>query len=111
MAALHAHAHRYCLTDAAGTRNSTRVRPDTNAALITELAALLDVGQLQALIGDAVVQRLRAGARGDGGRVEPLAALLAHDDLRLFCGMLLGAVQRRAVPAQRPAEHPAAAPC
>jgi len=78
--------------------------------LIAELAALLDVEQLTALVGAPQINRLRASAHADAGPVEPLAALLLHDDLRLFCGMLLGAVQRRAVLAQTaPAPEPRAA--
>lgn len=73
--------------------------------LACELAALLDVEQLASLIGESGVKRLRAMATAEVP-VDPLAALLAHDDLRLFCGMLLGAVQRRAVLA--PASTPAA---
>jgi len=74
--------------------------------LIAELAALLDVEQLAVLVGAPQINRLRASAHAESGPVEPLAALLRHDDLRLFCGMLLGAVQRRAVLAQTAAAAP-----
>ncbi len=68
--------------------------------LTAELAALLDVEQLAAIIGERQITRLRASAHAESGPVDPLAALLLHDDLRLFCGMLYGAVQRRAVLAE-----------
>ncbi|MGE5234642.1 MAG: hypothetical protein ACM3OB_11075 [Acidobacteriota bacterium] len=64
--------------------------------LLSEIAALTDAQQLKALIGERAVARLRGRIGSQDGAAEPLVGLLAHDDLRLFVEMLVGAVQRRA---------------
>jgi len=64
--------------------------------LLAEIAALTDAQQLKALIGERAVARLRGRIGSEDGAAEPLVGLLAHDDLRLFVEMLVGAVQRRA---------------
>ncbi|MEO8505711.1 MAG: hypothetical protein ABI609_17575 [Acidobacteriota bacterium] len=64
--------------------------------LVSEIAALLDVNQLSRLIGADAVQRLRTQPKGES--LEPsvgLAHFVAHDDLQIFCRMLLGSVERR----------------
>lgn len=75
--------------------------------LTLEMAAVLDVTLLKALIGDKKVEGLRARVMAVKNRPAPTAStpgqgldslipLLAEDDLRIFLDLLLGAVMRRA---------------
>jgi hypothetical protein len=75
--------------------------------LTLEMAAVLDVTILKALIGDKIVDGLRARVMAVKNRPAPTAStpgqgldslipLLAEDDLRIFLELLLGAVSRRA---------------
>ena len=75
--------------------------------LTLEMAAVLDVTILKALIGDKKVEGLRARVMAVKNRPAPTAStpgqgldslipLLAEDDLRIFLELLLGAVMRRA---------------
>src|SRR5687768_15161002 len=75
--------------------------------LTLEMAAVLDVTILKALIGDKKVDGLRARVMAVKNRPAPTAStpgqgldslipLLAEDDLRIFLELLLGAVMRRA---------------
>jgi hypothetical protein len=75
--------------------------------LTLEMAAVLDVTILKALIGDKKVDGLRARVMAVKNRPAPTAStpgqgldslipLLAEDDLRIFLELLLGAVSRRA---------------
>lgn len=75
--------------------------------LTLEMAAVLDVTILKALIGDKKVEGLRARVTAAKSRPAPttstpgqgldsLIPLLAEDDLRIFLDLLLGAVMRRA---------------
>ena len=75
--------------------------------LTLEMAAVLDVTILKALIGDKKVEGLRARVTAARNRPAPTAStpgqgldslipLLAEDDLRIFLELLLGAVMRRA---------------
>jgi hypothetical protein len=75
--------------------------------LTLEMAAVLDVTILKALIGDKMVDGLRARVMAVKNRPAPTAStpgqgldslipLLAEDDLRIFLELLLGAVSRRA---------------
>ncbi len=73
--------------------------------LVREIAAVIDVEQLTAIVGEKTVLRLRAqvgisAAPHADAPFDPIVPLLAHDDLRLFFNMLLGAVQRRAALAE-----------
>ncbi|HVG07011.1 MAG TPA: hypothetical protein VNM67_04850 [Thermoanaerobaculia bacterium] len=91
--------------------------------LTLEMAAILDVTILKALIGDKKVDGLRARVMAVKNRPAPTAStpgqgldslipLLAEDDLRIFLELLLGAVTRRASlsVAMREPEPPAPAP-
>ena len=80
------------------------------ARLTLELAALLDVGLLEQLVGSNAVKDLRmaaaaAAAAHEEGRerrthlpaeLEPLVPLLAGEDLKSFLALLLGSVLKRA---------------
>lgn len=100
--------------------------------LTLEMAAVLDVTILKALLGEKKVESLRARVTAARNRPAPTAStpgqgldslipLLAEDDLRIFLELLLGAVMRRAslsvilkeaaeaeAPAPAPAPPPAA---
>ncbi|HEX5715382.1 MAG TPA: hypothetical protein VF179_04435 [Thermoanaerobaculia bacterium] len=97
--------------------------------LTLEMAAVLDVTVLKALIGDKKVEGLRARVMAVKNRPAPTAStpgqgldslipLLAEDDLRIFLDLLLGAVTRRAslsvtmreAEPEAPVPPPAAAP-
>ncbi|HWN44098.1 MAG TPA: hypothetical protein VNW71_17875 [Thermoanaerobaculia bacterium] len=80
---------------------------DRLVQLTLEMAAVLDVTILKALIGDKKVEGLRARVMAVKNRPTPTAStpgqgldslipLLAEDDLRIFLDLLLGAVTRRA---------------
>jgi hypothetical protein len=80
---------------------------DRLVQLTLEMAAVLDVTILKALIGDKKVEGLRARvmavknrpaptASSPGQGLDSLIPLLAEDDLRIFLDLLLGAVSRRA---------------
>ncbi len=80
---------------------------DRLVQLTLEMAAVLDVTILKALIGDKKVEGLRARVMAVKNRPAPTAStpgqgldslipLLAEDDLRIFLDLLLGAVTRRA---------------
>ncbi len=75
--------------------------------LTLEMAAILDVTILKALIGEKKVEGLRArvtmaktrpvsSASTPGVGLDSLLPLLREDDLRIFLDLLLGAVMRRA---------------
>lgn len=106
---------------------------DRLVQLTLEMAAVLDVTILKALIGDKKVEGLRARVMAVKNRPAPTAStpgqgldslipLLAEDDLRIFLELLLGAVMRRAslsvtmreaepeAPAPAPPPPPAAKP-
>ena len=92
--------------------------------LTLEMAAVLDVTILKALIGDKKVEGLRARVTAARTRPAPTAStpgqgldslipLLAEDDLRIFLELLLGAVMRRAslsVTMREPEPEPAPPP-
>lgn len=92
--------------------------------LTLEMAAVLDVTILKALIGDKKVEGLRARVTAAKSRPAPTAStpgqgldslipLLAEDDLRIFLELLLGAVMRRAslsVTLREPEPEPAPPP-
>ena len=89
------------------------------AQLTLEIAAVLDVTILKAIIGDRKVNDLRARVAMAKGRPAPAGAegpdallpLLAEDDLRIFFELLLGNVLRRAsLSVSTPAEPEAAPP-
>ena len=78
--------------------------------LLSEIAALVDAEQLASLLGESAFKGLRSQVKApteEGPRA--LAALLAHEDLRVYCNMLLGAVRRRAALTPPPAGTPGAA--
>ena len=86
------------------------------AQLTLEIAAVLDVNILKAMIGERKVNDLRARVTMMKGRPasgsegpDALLSLLAEDDLRIFIEMLLGNVLRRAsLSVSTPAEPPEA---
>ncbi len=69
--------------------------------ILLEVAALLDVEALRALIGDELLRDLRyRGAsptprEGTAGRLDTLAVLLLEEDLKIFLKLLVGAVKKR----------------
>ena len=97
---------------------------DRLVQLTLEMAAVLDVTILKALIGDKKVEGLRARVTAARTRPAPTAStpgqgldslipLLAEDDLRIFLELLLGAVMRRAslsVTMREPEPEPAPPP-
>ena len=110
------HQHTWAAT-APGSAEPTPVYTRL-AQLTLEIAAVLDVNILKAMIGEKKVNDLRARVTMMKGRppasegADALLSLLAEDDLRIFFEMLLGNVLRRAslsvsTPAE-PAEAPAA---
>jgi hypothetical protein len=78
--------------------------------LVSEIAALVDAEQLASLVGESAFKRLRSQMPAPSAQAPgTLATLLAHEDLRVYCNMLLGAVRRRAALAPPAAGAPAAA--
>jgi hypothetical protein len=70
--------------------------------LLLEVAALLDVEALRALIGDETLRDLRHRGpaqlprEGSAGRLDALSLLVVEEDLKIFLKLLVGAVKKRA---------------